>query len=139
MAEIRQLTNIIHQLEKKLGVESGHYIRLQLEKDSLRDKLDRIKGNEISGRKSPLSSSKTDLSSDLSMFSFPAVSNCETEQKIICIVSFCENILFVHSGKSVLHWRSTSKFTVKILNCVLLYRSSFGHGVKFFNSNIMYF
>ncbi|XP_028391029.1 uncharacterized protein LOC114515911 [Dendronephthya gigantea] len=72
MAEIRQLTNIIHQLEKKLGVESGHYIRLQLEKDSLRDKLDRIKGSESSGKKSPLSSSRMDLSSDLSMFSFPS-------------------------------------------------------------------
>ena len=74
MAEIRQLTNIIHQLEKKLGVESGHYIRLQLEKDSLRNKLDRIKGNETSGRKSPSSTSRTDLSSDLSMFSYPSVS-----------------------------------------------------------------
>ena len=72
MAEIRQLTNIIHQLEKKLGVESGHYIRLQLEKDNLRDKLDRIKSSEMSGRRSP--SPKTDLSSDLSMFSFPSVS-----------------------------------------------------------------
>lgn len=71
MAEIRQLTNIIHQLEKKLGVESGHYIRLQLEKDNLRDKLDRIKGNEMSGRKSPLSTSRTDLTGDLSMFSYP--------------------------------------------------------------------
>ena len=91
MAEIRQLTNIIHQLEKKLGVESGHYIRLQLEKDSLRDKLDRLKGNEMSGRKSPLSASRTDLSSDLSVFPFPSVSNFSCGQEINCsiIVLFC--------------------------------------------------
>lgn len=75
MAEIRQLTNIIHQLEKKLGVESGHYIRLQLEKDTLRDKLDRLKESELSpGRKSPISASRMDLPSDLSMFPFPSVS-----------------------------------------------------------------
>lgn len=39
MAEIRQLLNIIEQLEKKLGLEAGHSMRLQLEKDSLSDML----------------------------------------------------------------------------------------------------
>lgn len=52
MTEIRQLTNIIHHLEKKLGIESGNYIRSQLEKDSLKDKLDQISRDDISGRKS---------------------------------------------------------------------------------------
>ena len=75
MAEIRQLTNIIHQLEKKLGVESGHYIRLQMEKESLRDKLDRVKGTDhASGRRSPNMFANSDLTSDLSFFTFPSVS-----------------------------------------------------------------
>ena len=39
MAEIRQLLNIIEQLEKKLGLEAGHSMRLRLEKDSLSDML----------------------------------------------------------------------------------------------------
>ncbi|XP_046851541.1 uncharacterized protein LOC124444902 isoform X3 [Xenia sp. Carnegie-2017] len=52
MTEIRQLTNIIHHLEKKLGIESCNYIRSQLEKDSLKDKLDQISRDDISGRKS---------------------------------------------------------------------------------------
>lgn len=39
MAEIRQLLNIIEQLEKKLGLEAGHSMRLRLEKDSLHDML----------------------------------------------------------------------------------------------------
>lgn len=39
MAEIRQLLNIIEQLEKKLGLEAGHSMRLRLEKDSLYDML----------------------------------------------------------------------------------------------------
>ena len=39
MAEIRQLLNIIEQLEKKLGYEAGHSMRLRLEKDSLYDML----------------------------------------------------------------------------------------------------
>ncbi|XP_068745820.1 golgin subfamily B member 1-like isoform X2 [Montipora capricornis] len=39
MAEIRQLLNIIEQLEKKLGLEAGHSMRLRLEKDSLHDLL----------------------------------------------------------------------------------------------------
>ena len=39
MAEIRQLLNIIEQLEKKLGWEAGHTMRLRLEKDSLYDML----------------------------------------------------------------------------------------------------
>ena len=75
MVEIRQLTNIIHQLEKKLGVESGHYIRLQMEKESLRDKLDRVKGTDTSGRRSPnMFNTNSDLTSDLSFFTFPSVS-----------------------------------------------------------------
>ena len=39
MAEIRQLLNIIEQLEKKLGLEAGHSMRLRLEKDNLYDML----------------------------------------------------------------------------------------------------
>lgn len=39
MAEIRQLLNIIEQLEKKLGLEAGHSMRLRLEKDSLHEML----------------------------------------------------------------------------------------------------
>ncbi|PFX30328.1 Janus kinase and microtubule-interacting protein 3 [Stylophora pistillata] len=39
MAEIRQLLNIIEQLEKKLGLEAGHSMRLRLEKDNLHDML----------------------------------------------------------------------------------------------------
>ena len=39
MAEIRQLLNIIEQLEKKLGLEAGHSMRLRLEKDSLHELL----------------------------------------------------------------------------------------------------
>lgn len=39
MAEIRHLLNIIEQLEKKLGLEAGHSMRLRLEKDSLHDML----------------------------------------------------------------------------------------------------
>ena len=39
MAEIRQLLNIIEQLEKRLGLEAGHSMRLRLEKDSLYDIL----------------------------------------------------------------------------------------------------
>lgn len=39
MAEIRQLLSIIEQLEKKLGLEAGHSMRLRLEKDSLHDML----------------------------------------------------------------------------------------------------
>lgn len=39
MAEIRQLLNIIEQLEKKLGLEAGQSMRLRLEKDSLHELL----------------------------------------------------------------------------------------------------
>ena len=39
MSEIRQLLNIIEQLEKKLGLEAGHSMRLRLEKDNLNDLL----------------------------------------------------------------------------------------------------
>ena len=39
MAEIRQLLNIIEQLEKKLGLEAGYSMRLRLEKDNLYDML----------------------------------------------------------------------------------------------------
>lgn len=39
MAEIRQLLNIIEQLEKKLGLEAGHTMRLRMEKDNLYEEL----------------------------------------------------------------------------------------------------
>lgn len=42
MAEIRQLLNIIEQLEKKLGLEAGYSMRLRLEKDNLNDLLKKI-------------------------------------------------------------------------------------------------
>lgn len=39
MSEIRQLLNIIEQLEKKLGLEAGHSMRLRMEKDNLYEEL----------------------------------------------------------------------------------------------------
>ncbi|EDO34247.1 predicted protein, partial [Nematostella vectensis] len=69
MSEIRQLLNIIEQLEHKLGLESGHITRLRLEKEGLYDELRRKAGsfdawdsmmssslrpeNEINGSTSP--------------------------------------------------------------------------------------
>lgn len=41
MSEIRQLLNIIEQLERKLGLDSGYINKLRMEKESLYDELRR--------------------------------------------------------------------------------------------------
>lgn len=63
MGEMRQLLNIIEQLERKLGIDSGHINKLRMEKEGLYDEL-RKKTNTFDAWDSMMSSSlKTDGSS----------------------------------------------------------------------------
>ncbi|KXJ18944.1 hypothetical protein AC249_AIPGENE25645 [Exaiptasia diaphana] len=59
MAEIRQLLNIIEQLERKLGLDSGHINKLRMEKESLYDEL-RQKTSTFDAWDSMMSTSKCD-------------------------------------------------------------------------------
>ena len=43
LAEMKQMQNVIEQLEKKLGMETGTCLRLQMEKESLDEALSRLK------------------------------------------------------------------------------------------------
>ena len=47
MSEIRQLLNIIEQLEKKLGLEAGHSMRLRMEKDNLYEELRKTQSFDV--------------------------------------------------------------------------------------------
>jgi len=80
MAEIRQLLNIIEQLEKKLGLEAGHSMRLRLEKDSLSDMLK--KSSTFDAWDRMMSSGKSDSGN---------VTPTGTSVSIFCL---CKYILF---------------------------------------------
>ena len=49
MSEIRQLLNIIEQLEKKLGIESGHSVKLRMQKENLSEELKKLQSSDYLG------------------------------------------------------------------------------------------
>lgn len=49
MAEIRQLLNIIEQLEKKLGIEAGQSLKLRLQKENLSEELKKLQSSDYLG------------------------------------------------------------------------------------------
>jgi len=59
MSEIRQLLNIIEQLERKLGLDSGYINKLRMEKENLYDEL-RRKTNSFDAWDNMMSSMKED-------------------------------------------------------------------------------
>ncbi|KAK3739806.1 hypothetical protein QZH41_000712 [Actinostola sp. cb2023] len=59
MAEIRQLLNIIEQLQRKLGLDSGHINKLRMDKENLYDEL-RRKTNTFDAWDSMMSTMKSD-------------------------------------------------------------------------------
>lgn len=59
--EIKQLQNVIEQLEKKLGFEAGTCLRLQMEKDALDEALARLKQADSWDKRSSKSVKGTDF------------------------------------------------------------------------------